>query len=104
MIEETESIISASSEAETGMFSITASGHFIRRSNFLTTSRILRIFASGVVEPKPDAKVVYVDGAFDLFHMGHIEFLKAAKKMGDYLIVGVHNDDLVNQHRGHNVS
>lgn len=79
-------------------------GQFIRRSNFLTTSRIMRIFASGVVEPSENAKIVYVDGAFDLFHQGHIEFLKAAREFGDYLIVGVHNDDLVNKHRRHNVS
>ncbi len=79
-------------------------GQFIRRSNFLTTSRIMRIFASGVVEPSENAKIVYVDGAFDLFHQGHIEFLKAARELGDYLIVGVHNDDLINKHRRHNVS
>jgi hypothetical protein len=31
--------------------------------------------------------IVYIDGAFDLFHVGHIEALAEARKMGTYLIV-----------------
>ena len=23
--------------------------------------------------PRPDARIVYIDGAFDLFHAGHVE-------------------------------
>ena len=29
--------------------------------------------------PKADDKVVYIDGAFDLFHIGHVEILERAK-------------------------
>lgn len=32
-------------------------------------------------------------GTFDLLHYGHINLLKRAKKMGDYLIVGLSTDD-----------
>lgn len=32
-------------------------------------------------------------GTFDLIHYGHIRLLERAKKMGDYLIVGVTSDD-----------
>jgi ethanolamine-phosphate cytidylyltransferase len=35
---------------------------------------------------------VYTAGAFDLFHVGLLDFLEQAKKQGDYLIVGLHSD------------
>jgi cytidyltransferase-like protein len=44
--------------------------------------------------------IVYIDGAFDLFHVGHIDILREAKKLGTYLIVGVHSDQVVNKKRG----
>ncbi|CAO3613769.1 unnamed protein product [Mucor hiemalis] len=70
-------------------------------SHFLPTSRRIVQFSEGR-EPKPADKVVYVDGTFDLFHVGHIEFLKRAKQLGDFLIVGVHDDQTVNAIKGSN--
>jgi ethanolamine-phosphate cytidylyltransferase/choline-phosphate cytidylyltransferase len=35
---------------------------------------------------------VYVDMVADLFHYGHIAFLKKARAFGDYLLVGIHAD------------
>jgi len=32
-------------------------------------------------------------GTFDLLHTGHINLLKRAKELGDYLIVGLSSDD-----------
>jgi ethanolamine-phosphate cytidylyltransferase len=72
------------------------------RSKFLTTGRMIRIFSQQCREPKPEDKIVYIDGAFDMFHVGHVETLKKARSMGDFLIVGIHNDDMVNHHRGSN--
>ena len=42
---------------------------------------------------------VYVDMVADLFHYGHVEFLKQARALGDYLLVGVHSDDVVAAHK-----
>jgi glycerol-3-phosphate cytidylyltransferase len=40
-------------------------------------------------------KNVYVIGVFDLFHRGHVEFLKKAKSLGENLIVAVNGDEMV---------
>ena len=37
-------------------------------------------------------KKVITYGTYDLLHQGHINLLKRAKALGDYLIVGVTND------------
>ncbi|PWR07367.1 cytidyltransferase-like protein [Micromonospora acroterricola] len=38
---------------------------------------------------------VYVDMVGDLFHAGHVALLEAARKFGDWLIVGVLSDEVV---------
>jgi len=35
---------------------------------------------------------VYVDMVGDLFHYGHVEFLRKARAFGDTLVVGIHSD------------
>ncbi|PQE13257.1 ethanolamine-phosphate cytidylyltransferase protein [Rutstroemia sp. NJR-2017a WRK4] len=79
--------------------------------------------------PKPGQRVVYVDGGFDLFSSGHIEFLRQvikaeedlAKKEGWYnkeavqertgkgedyapcfVVAGVHDDEVINHWKGVN--
>jgi ethanolamine-phosphate cytidylyltransferase len=73
------------------------------QSKFLTTTNLLRLFSAGVKPPEEGMKVIYVDGAWDMFHCGHVEFLKEASKRGDYLIVGIHGDAAVNKRRGGNL-
>lgn len=68
-------------------------------SRFMPTSRRIVQFSSGKVAP-PGSKIVYIDGAFDLFHVGHVEILKAARQEGDFLLVGVHTDEDVTKRRG----
>ncbi len=38
-------------------------------------------------------------GTFDLLHIGHISILERAKKLGDYLVVGISSDEF-NQEKG----
>lgn len=68
-------------------------------------------------QPQPGQRIIYVDGGFDLFSSGHIEFLRRvveqeeseAKKHGwdkpyspAYLVAGVHNDETINYWKGVN--
>ncbi|EXJ85054.1 ethanolamine-phosphate cytidylyltransferase [Capronia epimyces CBS 606.96] len=55
--------------------------------------------------PKPGQRIVYVDGGFDLFSSGHIEFLKRVDRAENgeaYVVAGVHNDDVINHWKGLN--
>ena len=45
-------------------------------------------------------RIIYTTGVFDLLHPGHINILKQAKKLGDYLIVGLVNDELAKKYKG----
>ncbi|XP_042055396.1 ethanolamine-phosphate cytidylyltransferase-like [Salvia splendens] len=68
-------------------------------SSFLPTSRRIVQFSNDKV-PGPNSRVVYIDGAFDLFHAGHVEILKSARALGDFLLVGVYPDQTVSELRG----
>lgn len=70
-----------------------------RISHFLPTSRRIVQFSNGK-GPKPDSRIVYIDGAFDLFHAGHVEILRLARELGDFLLVGIHTDQTVSAKRG----
>lgn len=42
----------------------------------------------------------YTCGSFDLFHIGHLNILKKAKSMCDYLIVGINSDETMLKCKG----
>lgn len=69
--------------------------------HYLTTSRKIVQFSNNS-SPKAGDRIVYVDGSFDLFHVGHIRVLQKAREYGDYLIVGVYEDQVVNEQKGKN--
>lgn len=37
-----------------------------------------------------------------MFHVGHLDFLEKARQEGDFLIVGLHTDPIVNRYKGAN--
>lgn len=45
-------------------------------------------------------KIVVTNGCFDLLHVGHIRYLKAARALGDALVVGVNGDQSVRELKG----
>lgn len=44
--------------------------------------------------------VVWTNGCFDLLHSGHLASLRAARRLGDVLLVGVNSDDAVRRLKG----
>ena len=45
-------------------------------------------------------KRVFVNGTFDIIHMGHLELLEFAKSLGDFLVVAIDSDRRVKQLKG----
>jgi glycerol-3-phosphate cytidylyltransferase len=44
-------------------------------------------------------KIIITAGSFDLCHAGHINILKKAKRLGNYLIVCLSTDKLIKEHK-----
>jgi rfaE bifunctional protein nucleotidyltransferase chain/domain len=45
-------------------------------------------------------KVVLTSGSFDIIHEGHSMYLEAARRFGDFLIVGVDSDEKIRDRKG----
>ena len=45
-------------------------------------------------------KIVLVTGGFDPLHSGHIAYFKAAKQLGNLLVVGINSDDWLSRKKG----
>jgi rfaE bifunctional protein nucleotidyltransferase chain/domain len=61
-----------------------------------------KIEAIKIIEQlKADGKrVVFTNGCFDIIHMGHTTYLKAARNLGDFLIIGLNSDKSAKQLKG----
>jgi|MDTG01.2.fsa_nt_gb glycerol-3-phosphate cytidylyltransferase len=47
-----------------------------------------------------EPKIVYTGGTFDLFHAGHVNFLKQCKKIGDQVVVALNTDEFIFDYKG----
>ena len=45
-------------------------------------------------------RVLYTGGTFDLFHFGHVNFLKQCKNIADEVVVSLNTDDFVERFKG----
>lgn len=69
----------------------------------MTASKILpraRIVEEAERRRAAGQTVVFANGAFDLLHVGHVRYLEAARREGDWLAVGVNSDASVARAKG----
>jgi D-beta-D-heptose 7-phosphate kinase/D-beta-D-heptose 1-phosphate adenosyltransferase len=45
-------------------------------------------------------KIVFTNGVFDLFHVGHLRLLQSARALGGALVVGINSDDSARSLKG----
>ncbi len=62
-----------------------------------TLPQLKAIIAS---ERKRGKKIVLANGCFDLFHVGHVRYLREARKRGDLLVVALNSDSSVRRLKG----
>lgn len=49
---------------------------------------------------KEGEKIIFTNGCFDILHVGHVRYLKEAKKIGDILVVAINSDSSVRAIKG----
>jgi rfaE bifunctional protein nucleotidyltransferase chain/domain len=48
----------------------------------------------------PGKTIVLTNGCFDILHIGHARYLREAKRLGDYLFIGINSDESVKLLKG----
>ena len=69
-----------------------------------TSSKILSLeeLLLKLITWKQEGKVVFTNGCFDILHLGHLDYLGKASKLGHKLIVGLNTDTSVKRLKGTN--
>jgi D-beta-D-heptose 7-phosphate kinase/D-beta-D-heptose 1-phosphate adenosyltransferase len=52
------------------------------------------------LQRKEGKTIVFTNGCFDILHVGHVQYLQEARKMGDLLILGLNSDASVRAIKG----
>jgi rfaE bifunctional protein nucleotidyltransferase chain/domain len=66
-------------------------------SKVFSRTEILRLAET---ERRAGRRLVLANGAFDLLHVGHVRYLEAARREGDWLAVAVNSDRSVARAKG----
>jgi D-glycero-beta-D-manno-heptose 1-phosphate adenylyltransferase len=69
----------------------------------MTTKKILsrsKLLEAATRQRAAGQRIVFANGAFDLLHVGHVRYLEAARREGDWLAVGVNSDRSVRSGKG----
>ena len=45
-------------------------------------------------------RIVFTNGCFDILHAGHVDYLQKARQQGDFLILGLNNDESIRSIKG----
>lgn len=59
--------------------------------------RLVELLAS---KQEQGQRIVLTNGVFDLLHLGHLRYLRQARRLGDLLVVGVNSDESTRQLKG----
>lgn len=65
------------------------------KNKIVTADRLAEI-----LETNKNKKVVFTNGCFDIFHVGHSRYLRETSKLGDILVVGLNSDSSVKRLKG----
>ncbi|BFU22715.1 phospholipid cytidylyltransferase, putative [Entamoeba histolytica HM-1:IMSS-B] len=84
------------------MLNPTSQDHWTGYRHSILSIDKIRLFSEQKRTAKKDDTIVYLDGVFDLLHIGHYKLLKHAKEIGSYVIVGVYDDVIANKKLGIN--
>jgi len=69
----------------------------------MTASKILsraELLEAAARERAGGRRIVFANGAFDLLHAGHVRYLQASRREGDWLAVGINSDRSVRRAKG----
>ena len=69
------------------------------KQQFLATSRRIVNFANKNL-PGPNDTIVYIQGSWDILHHGHLKRIEEAKKLGDFVYVGIWDDEMTRYYKG----
>ncbi len=66
----------------------------------ILSTRALRRRVAALRRRSPRVRIVLANGLFDLLHVGHLRYLRAARALGDFLVVAVNDDRSARRLRG----